>query len=66
MRALGNPAVVMPTHWDRFNTPYELGQPQAAMDRVHAFMDEVKSVSPGTTVILGEHLKPVAFGPRRT
>jgi L-ascorbate metabolism protein UlaG (beta-lactamase superfamily) len=62
MRALGNPAVVLPTHWDRFNTPFELGQPQIAMDRVRAFMDEVKAVSPGTKVILGEHLKPVWIG----
>jgi L-ascorbate metabolism protein UlaG (beta-lactamase superfamily) len=59
MRALGNPAVVLPTHWDRFNTPYELGQPQIAMDRVRAFMEEVKVASPSTRVILGEHLKPM-------
>ena len=65
MRVLGDPPVVFPTHWDRFNTPYELGQPQAAMDRVHAFMDEVKAASPTTRVILGEHLKPAWIGPVR-
>jgi L-ascorbate metabolism protein UlaG (beta-lactamase superfamily) len=59
MRVLGNPPVVLPTHWDRFNTPFELGQPQIAMDRVRAFMDEVKAASPSTTVMLGEHLKPM-------
>lgn len=63
MRALGNPAVVLPTHWDRFNTPYEMGQPQAALDRVRTFMDEVRAASPGTRVILGEHLRAVSVGP---
>ncbi|MEP6835625.1 MAG: MBL fold metallo-hydrolase, partial [Gemmatimonas sp.] len=62
MRVLGNPAIVLPTHWDRFNTPYALGQPQIALDRVKAFMDEVKLASPNTRVILGEHLKPVWIG----
>ena len=62
MRALGNPSYVLPTHWDRFNTPYQLGQPQIAIERVHAFMDEVKSASPRTTVILGQHLKPIWIG----
>ena len=65
MRALGNPAVVLPTHWDRFNTPYELGQPQIARDRVKAFADEVQAVSPKTRVIIGEHLKPVLIGALR-
>jgi L-ascorbate metabolism protein UlaG (beta-lactamase superfamily) len=64
MRALGNPPIVFPAHWDRFNTPYELGQPQAALDRVNAFATEVKAASPTTRVIIPEHLKPVSIGPR--
>lgn len=62
MRALGNPPIVLPTHWDRFNTPYELGQPQKAFDRVKAFADEVRAASPLTQVIIPEHLKPVTVG----
>jgi hypothetical protein len=65
MRVLGNPPVVLPTHWDRFNTPYQLGQPKIATDRVQAFADEVKGASAGTRVIIGEHLKPLWVGPVR-
>ena len=56
MKALGNPRVVIPTHWDRFNVPYSFSQ-QAARDRLQSFVAEIKEASPATQVIIGDHLK---------
>jgi hypothetical protein len=47
MRALGNLPLVLPTHWDRFNVPYDVSQ-QPAVDRLQSFIQEVKSASPNT------------------
>jgi hypothetical protein len=41
MRVLGNPAIVLPTHWDRFNLPCELGQPQSALRSVQQAIEPV-------------------------
>jgi L-ascorbate metabolism protein UlaG (beta-lactamase superfamily) len=58
MRALGNPPVVIPTHWDRFNVPYTVSQ-QPAVDRLQSFIEEIKAVSPRTRVIVPEYFKPI-------
>jgi L-ascorbate metabolism protein UlaG (beta-lactamase superfamily) len=60
MRALGDPPVVLPTHWDRFNVPHSFSQ-QAAVDRLRSFLDEVKAASPKTRVIVPEYFKPVTI-----
>lgn len=57
MKALGNPPIVIPTHWDRFNVPYGFSQ-QGAIDRLQSFIAEIKAASPQTKVMVGEHLKP--------
>jgi L-ascorbate metabolism protein UlaG (beta-lactamase superfamily) len=58
MRALGNPPIVLPTHWDRFNVTYDVSQ-QPAVDRLQSFIDEVKAASPETRVIVPKYFEPI-------
>jgi len=58
MRALGNPPLVLPAHWDRFNVPYDVSQ-QPAVDRLQSFIEEVKSASPATRVIVPKYFEPI-------
>jgi hypothetical protein len=60
MRVLGNPPLVIPTHWDRFNVPYTVSQ-EPAVGRLQSFLDEVKAASPTTRVIVPEYFKPIAL-----
>ena len=60
MRALGNPPVVLPTHWDRFNVPHTVSQ-EPAVKRLQSFLDEVKVASPKTRIIVPEYFKPVTI-----
>jgi L-ascorbate metabolism protein UlaG (beta-lactamase superfamily) len=59
LRALGYPRMVLPTHWDRFNVPYELSQ-APAIARVQSFVDEVKAASPKTTVSVPKYFEWIA------
>jgi L-ascorbate metabolism protein UlaG (beta-lactamase superfamily) len=60
LRALGNPVLVLPTHWDRFNVPYNVSQ-QPAVDRLQSFIAEVRAASPNTRVIVPEYFKPISL-----
>jgi hypothetical protein len=60
MQVLGDPPVVIPTHWDRFNVPYSVSQ-EPAVRRLQSFIDEVKSVSPKTRTIVLEYFKPIVL-----
>ncbi len=60
MRALGNPPIVIPTHWDRFNVPYSVSQ-APAVRRLQSFLDEVKSASPKTRIIVPEYFRPITI-----
>jgi L-ascorbate metabolism protein UlaG (beta-lactamase superfamily) len=60
MRVLGNPPLVIPTHWDRFNVPYSVSQ-EPAVRRLQSFLDEMKSMSPTTRVIVPEYFKPIVL-----
>lgn len=54
MRALGDPAVVFPTHWDDYGT-----KPRSeALRQVGTFVSEVRAASPTTKVIVPEYFKP--------
>lgn len=64
MRALGNPPLVLPTHWDRFNVPYSVSQ-QPAVDRLQSFIAEIKAASPKTRVIVPEYFNPITLDPPR-
>jgi L-ascorbate metabolism protein UlaG (beta-lactamase superfamily) len=61
LRALGYPAVVLPTHWDRFNVPHSVSQ-QPAVDRLQSFLTEVKAASPNTRVIVPKYFEPIEIG----
>jgi L-ascorbate metabolism protein UlaG (beta-lactamase superfamily) len=58
LRSLGDPPVVLPTHWDRFNVPYGTSQ-QPAIDRLQSFVAEVKAASPNTRTIVPEYFQPI-------
>jgi L-ascorbate metabolism protein UlaG (beta-lactamase superfamily) len=58
LRALGYPRLVLPTHWDRFNVPYDISQ-QPAIERLQSFIVEVKAASPRTEVIVPKYFEPV-------
>lgn len=60
MRALGNPPLVIPTHWDRFNVPYSVSQ-APAVKRLQSFLDDIKAASPNTRVIVPEYFKPIVL-----
>ncbi len=58
MRALGDPPLVLPTHWDRFNVPYDVSQ-APAIRRLQSFIEEVKTASPHTRVIVPKYFDPI-------
>lgn len=60
LRALGNPRMVLPTHWDRFNVPYDVAQ-DAAVQRLQTFLTEVKAASPDTKVVVPKYFEPVVI-----
>ena len=58
LKALGNPKLVLPTHWDAFNVPFDAPQDRA-LERLQTFLAEVKAASPGSIVLVPERLKPI-------
>jgi L-ascorbate metabolism protein UlaG (beta-lactamase superfamily) len=65
MNALGNPRLVLPTHWDNWEKP--LDQPAVDMHDilgddgdVNKFMAAVQQVSPATQTVLVDHLQSFA------
>jgi L-ascorbate metabolism protein UlaG (beta-lactamase superfamily) len=58
MHVLGNPPIVIPTHWDRFNVGYSVSQ-EPAVRRLQSFIEEVEAASPKTRVIVPEYFKPI-------
>ena len=58
MRALGFPAVVIPTHADNFRVPY--GSALAyRTEWVEAFAEEVRVAAPDSRLIIPAHLEPI-------
>jgi L-ascorbate metabolism protein UlaG (beta-lactamase superfamily) len=60
MRVLGNPPLVIPTHWDNFLLPYGASQ-QPAIDAVQQFVREVANASPDTKVIVPEYFEAITL-----
>lgn len=58
MRVLHYPALVLPTHWDNFLTPYEASQ-QSALDALSSFVDEIQTASPRTKVIIPKYFESI-------
>ena len=63
MRALGNPLLVLPTHWDNFLLPYGASQ-RVAREALQGFLDEVTAASPHTRVVVPEYFQAIALPPR--
>lgn len=63
MEALGYPGTVMPTHADNFQAPY--GSSIAYRTAwIESFAAEVREASPGSNLILPEHLETLTFPAR--
>ena len=58
MRALHNPRLLLPTHWDNFLVPYEASQ-QPALDALKSFVEEIQAASPKTKVIVPKYFEPI-------
>ncbi|GAB2601740.1 MBL fold metallo-hydrolase [Streptomyces capparidis] len=61
MRALGNPGVVVPVHWDNFETSIEdpvLADPTM---RLAETVDQIRRLSPGTQIVMPQYLTPYRF-----
>ena len=57
MRALGNPPLVLPSHWDDYGT-----KPRAeVLKEVGLFTAEIKAASPRTQVLLQDYFVPMVF-----
>jgi len=66
MRALGSPAIVLPTHWDNHSLP--LSDRRATQDRLAraaTFADEIRAASPRTRVIVPKYFEPIVLPARR-
>jgi len=64
MRALGYPAVVLPTHWDNYFVPFSAPQ-DTSIARLQGFIREVRAASPRTRVIIPQYFKPITIPPRQ-
>jgi len=60
MRALGNPPVVLPTHWDNYFVPFTAPQ-DTSVARLQSFVREVLAASPQTRVIIPKYFIPITI-----
>src|SRR5271165_5658514 len=58
MRDLNYPAIVLPTHWDNFLSPYGASQ-QPALDALQVFVQEIIAASPKTKVIVPKYFEGI-------
>jgi len=63
LEALGRPPVVVPVHWDNFETPLRNPPPVAPADRerLDAMITSIRRVAPRTRIVLPDYLKPYTF-----
>jgi L-ascorbate metabolism protein UlaG (beta-lactamase superfamily) len=62
LRALHFPKLAIPTHWDNFFAPYAASQ-QLSVEALQSFVQEVKSASPNTKVVLSKYFEPIPLAP---
>ena len=60
MRALHYPAIVLPTHWDNFLSPYSASQ-QVNLDALQSFVEEIAAASPKTKVIVPKYFEAISL-----
>ncbi len=58
MRALGYPAIVLPTHWDNFSVTYDSSQDDR-LEQLKSFKQEITKASPKTKVIIPKYFKSI-------
>jgi len=58
MRDLHYPALVLPTHWDNFLTPYDASE-QSAIDALQSFVQEIRAASPKTKIIVPKYFEAI-------
>jgi L-ascorbate metabolism protein UlaG (beta-lactamase superfamily) len=58
MRDLHFPPLVIPTHWDNFFAPYAASQ-QSSIDALQPFVQEVRTASPKTKIIVPKYFEPI-------
>ncbi len=63
MRALGYPALVLPTHRDNFLLPYGASQ-RAALDALQGFIGEVSAAAAHTHVVVPEYFEGISLPAR--
>ena len=54
----GNPAIIIPTHWDRYNLPYSFSQKASVEGKLIPFQKTVAKISPESRVVIPVHLEP--------
>ncbi|MEV7231908.1 hypothetical protein AB0M79_33615 [Polymorphospora sp. NPDC051019] len=64
LTALDRPALVVPVHWDDFETPLSNPPSTTPNDRrrLDAFLAAVRETAPRTTILLPEYLTPYRLG----
>lgn len=60
MRVLNYPTIVLPTHWDDFNIPFEASQ-NKMLSQLQSFQQEIIKASPKTKVIIPQYFKPITI-----
>lgn len=56
LKVTNYPKIIIPTHWDNFRLPYGFSQESGVTQKLLPFKEDVKRLSPETTVIIPEHL----------
>ncbi|HEY6326697.1 MAG TPA: MBL fold metallo-hydrolase [Candidatus Cybelea sp.] len=59
MAMLGDPPLVLPTHWDNFLTPYSAAQTRAIAD-LQSFVREVSAAAPKSKVVVPGYFEPIS------
>jgi L-ascorbate metabolism protein UlaG (beta-lactamase superfamily) len=58
MHVLGNPALVLPTHWDNFFRTFDVPQDTSSADK---FLADVRRVSPSTKTMVPKYFEPISL-----
>jgi len=61
IRVLGNPQLVLPTHWDNFWKTFDVPQNTSSADK---FLSDVRRVSPSTKTMVPKYFEPITLPPR--
>lgn len=60
MRVLGNPSLVLPTHWDNFWKTFDAPQDTSSAEK---FLSGVRRVSPSTRTMVPKYFEPITLPP---